>query len=289
MSTRKGGLGRNLDSLIPTPIKLSGIETPIADRGEVDIALIQPNPKQPRTIFDEEALKELSSSIKEIGILQPPVVRRISGGRYELIMGERRLRAAKIAGLSKISVIIRETNDTELLREALVENIHRSNLNSLEEAAAYNQMLTDFGLTHDELASKLGKSRPVITNTLRLLNLPTSVQKRLAAGTLSMGHARALLGLSDPVEIERIATKIINEGLSVRATEELISQSAPTKKKRGGRPGSRHGKFQELEERIENVLDTRVSIKGGASGGKIQIEFADSEDLRRITEVITGK
>ena len=289
MSTRKGGLGRNLDSLIPTPIKLSGVETPIADRGEVDIALIQPNPKQPRTIFDEEALKELSSSIKEIGILQPPVVRRISGGRYELIMGERRLRAAKIAGLSKIPVIIRETNDTELLREALVENIHRSNLNSLEEAAAYNQMLTDFGLTHDELASKLGKSRPVITNTLRLLNLPTSVQKRLAAGTLSMGHARALLGLSDPVEIERIATKIINEGLSVRATEELISQSAPTKKKNGGRPGSRHGKFQELEERIENVLDTRVSIKGGASGGKIQIEFADSEDLRRITEVITGK
>ena len=289
MSTRKGGLGRNLDSLIPTPIKLSGVETPIADRGEVDIALIQPNPKQPRTIFDEEALKELSSSIKEIGILQPPVVRRISGGRYELIMGERRLRAAKIAGLSKIPVIIRETNDTELLREALVENIHRSNLNSLEEAAAYNQMLTDFGLTHDELASKLGKSRPVITNTLRLLNLPTSVQKRLAAGTLSMGHARALLGLSDPVEIERIATKIINEGLSVRATEELISQSAPTKKKSGGRPGSRHTKFQELEERIENVLDTRVSIKGGASGGKIQIEFADSEDLRRITEVITGK
>ena len=289
MSTRKGGLGRNLDSLIPTPIKLSGVETPIADRGEVDIALIQPNPKQPRTIFDEEALKELSSSIKEIGILQPPVVRRISGGRYELIMGERRLRAAKIAGLSKIPVIIRETNDTELLREALVENIHRSNLNSLEEAAAYNQMLTDFGLTHDELASKLGKSRPVITNTLRLLNLPTSVQKRLAAGTLSMGHARALLGLSDPVEIERIATKIINEGLSVRATEELISQSAPIKKKSGGRPGSRHGKFQELEERIENVLDTRVSIKGGASGGKIQIEFADSEDLRRITEVITGK
>ena len=204
MSTRKGGLGRNLDSLIPTPIKLSGVETPIADRGEVDIALIQPNPKQPRTIFDEEALKELSSSIKEIGILQPPVVRRISGGRYELIMGERRLRAAKIAGLSKIPVIIRETNDTELLREALVENIHRSNLNSLEEAAAYNQMLTDFGLTHDELASKLGKSRPVITNTLRLLNLPTSVQKRLAAGTLSMGHARALLGLSDPVEIEKI-------------------------------------------------------------------------------------
>ena len=212
MSTRKGGLGRNLDSLIPTPIKLSGVDTPIADRGDVDIALIQPNPKQPRTIFDEDALKELSASIKEIGILQPPVVRRISGGRYELIMGERRLRAAKIAGLLKIPVIIRETNDTELLREALVENIHRSNLNSLEEAAAYNQMLTDFGLTHDELASKLGKSRPVITNTLRLLNLPTSVQKRLAAGILSMGHARALLGLSDPVEIERIATKIINEG-----------------------------------------------------------------------------
>jgi len=289
MSSRKGGLGRNLDSLIPTPIRLTGVDTPIADRSEVAINLIQPNPKQPRTIFDDDALQELASSIREIGILQPPVVRRIDGGRYELIMGERRLRAAKIAGLTSIPVIIRETNDTELLREALVENIHRSNLNSLEEAAAYNQMLTDFGLTHDELATKLGKSRPVITNTLRLLNLPTSVQKKLAAGTITMGHARALLGLTDLAEIERIATKIIHEGLSVRATEELIALNSSQTKKSVNKKSNRLGKFQELEESIEGALDTRVTIKGGKSGGKIQIEFADSEDLQRIARKITGK
>ena len=225
-TARKGGLGRNLDSLIPTPIKLSGVETPIADRASVPINSIQPNPKQPRTVFDDDSLKELAASIKEIGILQPPVVRRVGVEKYELIMGERRLRAAKIAGLSSIPVIIRDTSDNELLREALIENIHRSNLNSLEEAAAYNQMLTDFGITHDDLASKLGKSRPVITNTLRLLNLPTSVQKRLASGALTAGHARALLGLADPIEMERIAAKIVAEGLSVRATEELISIGA---------------------------------------------------------------
>lgn len=289
MSTRKGGLGRNLDSLIPTPIRMTGVDTPIADRSEISISSIQPNPKQPRSVFDEEALKELASSIREIGILQPPVVRKIGNDRYELIMGERRLRAAKMAGLSTIPVIIRQTNDTELLREALVENIHRSNLNSLEEAAAYNQMLTDFGLTHDELASKLGKSRPVISNTLRLLNLPPSVQKKLAAGTLSMGHARALLGLSDNTEIERIANKIITEGLSVRAVEELIALSGPEQRKSQGKKRSRLGKFQELEESLEGVLDTRVTVKGGNSGGKIEIEFANSEDLQRITRVIQGR
>jgi ParB family chromosome partitioning protein len=287
MSTRKGGLGRNLDSLIPTPIRLTGVDTPIANRSEVSISSIQPNPKQPRTVFDEDALRELAASIKEIGILQPPVVRRIGENRYELIMGERRLRAAKLAGLSTIPVIIRQTNDAELLREALVENIHRSNLNSLEEAAAYNQMLTDFGLTHDELAAKLGKSRPVITNTLRLLNLPTSVQKRLAAGTLSAGHARALLGLTDPEEIERIATKIVTEGLSVRATEELISLGSSQGKNGAGSKKSSLSKYSELEEKIENSLDTRVRIKGGKNGGRIQIEFADGVDLQRITARIT--
>lgn len=286
MSTRKGGLGRNLDSLIPTPIRLTGVDTPIADRSEVSISSIQPNPKQPRTVFDEDALRELAASIKEIGILQPPVVRRIGENRYELIMGERRLRAAKLAGLSTIPVIIRQTNDAELLREALVENIHRSNLNSLEEAAAYNQMLTDFGLTHDELAAKLGKSRPVITNTLRLLNLPTSVQKRLAAGTLSAGHARALLGLTNPEEIERIATKIVTEGLSVRATEELISLGSSQGKSGTGSKKSSLSKYSELEEKIENALDTRVRIKGGKNGGRIQIEFADGADLQRITAQI---
>jgi ParB family transcriptional regulator, chromosome partitioning protein len=288
MSTKKGGLGRNLDALIPTPIKLSGTSVPIADRGEVPLSSITPNPKQPRTIFDSDALNELAASIKEIGILQPPVVRKIGENKYELIMGERRFRAAKLAGLATIPVIIRETNDNELLREALVENIHRSNLNSLEEAAAYNQMLTDFGFTHDELASKLGKSRPVITNTLRLLNLPPSVQKRLAAGTLSAGHARALLGLANPDEMERLANKIINEGLSVRATEELIALgSAGTKvssKKTKPRSAS---KYQELVEKLEDALDTRVHIQSGKSGGKIVIEYADGQDLQRIVGAIS--
>lgn len=283
MTTKRGGLGRNLDSLIPTPIRASGVDAPVAGRLEVDIDSIRPNPKQPRSIFDDEALAELSASIKEIGILQPPVVRKIGENQYELIMGERRLRAAKLAGLRRIPVIIRETSDNELLREALIENIHRSNLNSLEEAAAYNQMLTDFGLTHDELAKRIGKSRPVITNTLRLLNLPPSVQKKLASGAISAGHARALLGLSDPIEIERIANKIVSEGLSVRATEELISLSDGSKKASGKKSGgSSLGKYQELEEKIGDALDTRVKIKGGKNGGKILIEFADSQDLLRI-------
>jgi ParB family chromosome partitioning protein len=288
MSTKKGGLGRNLDALIPTPIKLSGTSVPIADRGEVPLSSITPNPKQPRTIFDSDALNELAASIKEIGILQPPVVRKIGENKYELIMGERRFRAAKLAGLATIPVIIRETNDNELLREALVENIHRSNLNSLEEAAAYNQMLTDFGFTHDELASKLGKSRPVITNTLRLLNLPPSVQKRLAAGTLSAGHARALLGLANPDEMERLANKIINEGLSVRATEELIALgSAGTKVSTKKTKPRSAGKYQEIVEKLEDALDTRVYIQSGKSGGKIVIEYADGQDLQRIVGVIS--
>lgn len=283
MTTKRGGLGRNLDSLIPTPIRASGVDAPVAGKLEVDIDSITPNPKQPRSIFDDSELAELSASIKEIGILQPPVVRKVGENQYELIMGERRLRASKLAGLKRIPVIIRETSDNELLREALIENIHRSNLNSLEEAAAYNQMLSDFGLTHDELAKRLGKSRPVITNTLRLLNLPPSVQKKLASGAISAGHARALLGLSDPNEIERIANKIVNEGLSVRATEELILVSGGGKKSSSKKSGtSSLGKYQELEERIGDALDTRVKIKGGKSGGKIIVEFADNQDLLRI-------
>jgi ParB family chromosome partitioning protein len=286
MAVKRGGLGRNLDSLIPTPIRAPGVETPVAGRLEVDIESIKPNRKQPRSIFNDEELSELAASIREIGILQPPVVRKVGENQYELIMGERRLRAAKLAGLRVIPVIIRETSDNELLREALVENIHRSNLNSLEEAAAYNQMLSDFGFTHDELAKKIGKSRPVITNTLRLLNLPPSVQKKLTSGALSMGHARALLGLTDLQEIERIANKIVAEGLSVRATEELISVG--DSKKSGGKKNlSSLGKYQELEEKIGDALDTRVRIKGGANGGKIQIEFADSEDLLRIAKKLS--
>jgi ParB family chromosome partitioning protein len=207
----------------------------------------------------------------------------VGENQYELIMGERRLRASKLAGLSRIPVIIRETSDNELLREALIENIHRSNLSALEEAAAYNQMLSDFGLTHDELAKRVGKSRPVITNTLRLLNLPPSVQKKLASGAISAGHARALLGLTDPNEIERIANKIVSEGLSVRATEELILVNSGRKKSSSKKSGaSSLGKYQELEEKIGDALDTRVKIKGGSKGGKILIEFADSQDLLRI-------
>lgn len=287
MVTKRGGLGRNLDSLIPTPIRAPGVAQPVAGRLEVSIENVKPNRRQPRSVFDDEALQELAASIREIGILQPPVVRRSGENQYELIMGERRLRAAKLAGLTKIPVIIRETSDNELLREALIENIHRSNLNSLEEAAAYNEMLSDFGLTHDELAKKIGKSRPVISNTLRLLNLPPSVQKKLTSGTLSMGHARALLGLSDPNEIERIANRIVSEGLSVRATEEIIAVGSG--KKSSTKKGSRSslGKFQELEEKIGDALDTRVRIKGGANGGRIQIEFADSQDLLRIAKKLS--
>ena len=288
MSAKKGGLGRNLDSLIPTAIKSTTTNEVVADRLEVALTSITPNPKQPRTIFDSEALHELAASIKEIGILQPPVVRKIAADKYELIMGERRFRAAKLAGLTKIPVIVRETKDNELLREALVENIHRSNLNSLEEAAAYNQMLTDFGFTHDELADKLGKSRPVITNTLRLLNLPPSVQKRLAAGTLSAGHARALLGLANADEMERLADKIINQGLSVRATEELIALGSAGTKVSGKKSKPRSaGKYQELVEKLEDALDTRVTIQSSKTGGKIVIEYADGQDLQRIVGVIS--
>jgi len=233
MSTRKGGLGRGLDSLIPsTPLPQiennSGVV--VADRAEVDINAITPNPKQPRTVFDEDALNELAASIKEVGVMQPPVVRSLGNGRYELIMGERRLRASKLAGLKIIPVIIRETADNELLREALVENIQRSQLNALEEGAAYQNLLNDFGYTHDELATKVGKSRSAVTNTLRLLNLPASVQRRIAAGVLTAGHARALLALTDESEIEKLANKIVAEGLSVRAVEELVALGSKSEK-----------------------------------------------------------
>jgi ParB family chromosome partitioning protein len=285
MSVRKGGLGRNLDSLIPTSIKAVGTETVVADRDEVALSLIDPNPKQPRTVFNEDQLAELTASIKEVGVLQPPVVRK-KGDRYELIMGERRTRAAKLAGLTTIPVIIRQTPDNELLREALLENIHRSELNALEEAAAYNQLLNDFGYTHDQLAAKLGRSRPLISNTLRLLNLPPSVQRRVAAGTLSAGHARALLAITDPQEIERIAQRIINEGLSVRAVEEIISL---TPRASGKKSTSRKGaspEIQELGDRIGDALDTRVKIEMTKKSGRILIDFGSIEDLHRIIKKI---
>ena len=283
---RRGGLGTNLDALIPTSLTVGDKE--VGQQNEVAISAISPNPRQPRTHFDPVALDELIASIKEIGILQPPVVRQTTPGKYELIMGERRFRAAKAAGLKTIPVIIRQTPDNELLREALIENIHRSQLNALEEAAAYSQLLTDFNCTHDELAQKLGRSRPLISNTIRLMNLPTSVQQKLASGVLSAGHARALLALSDAGAIEKLATRIVTEGLSVRATEEIISSGAPKGQsaKKLKQTKSASPELQEIAERIGDALDTRVSIQGSAKKGTIVIEFAGAEDLKRITKAL---
>lgn len=285
---RRGGLGTGLDALIPTSLTVGDKE--VGQQNLVDIKDISPNPRQPRTHFDPVALDELIASIKEIGILQPPVVRQTKPGKYELIMGERRFRAAKAAGLTSIPVIIRQTADNELLREALIENIHRSPLNAIEEAAAYSQLLTDFNCTHDELAAKLGRSRPLISNTIRLMNLPPSVQQKVASGVLSAGHARALLGLSDAASIEKLAARIVSEGLSVRATEEIISSGAPkgqsTKKPKGTKSAS--PELQEIADTIGDALDTRVTIQGSAKKGTIVIEFAGAQDLQRITKAISN-
>ena len=286
---RRGGLGTNLDALIPTSLTVGDKE--VGQQNEVAISAISPNPRQPRTHFDPVALEELIASIKEIGILQPPVVRQTTPGKYELIMGERRFRAAKAAGLKTIPVIIRQTPDSELLREALIENIHRSQLNPLEEGAAYAQLLTDFNCTHDELATKLGRSRPLISNTMRLLNLPLSVQRKVAAGVISAGHARALLGLTDEAEIEKLAGRIVAEGLSVRATEEAVAIHSPKKKSSSGKTtkGAAGGEALAAAELLSDYLDTRVSVQGVGSKGKIVIEFAGREDLQRIVDLIEGK
>lgn len=289
---RRGGLGTNLDALIPTSLTVEGKE--VGQQNEVDIASISPNPRQPRTHFDTAALDELIASIKEIGILQPPVVRQVRPGSYELIMGERRFRAAKAAGLKTIPVIIRQTPDNELLREALIENIHRSQLNALEEAAAYSQLLTDFNCTHDELAIKLGRSRPLISNTIRLMNLPTSVQQKLISGQITAGHARALLGLNNAAglnsatAIEKLATRITTEGLSVRATEQIIAEGSPSKPgaKKPKSTKSSSAELHEIAERIGDVLDTRVTIQGSVQKGTIVIEFAGAEDFKRITKAL---
>jgi ParB family chromosome partitioning protein len=288
MSAKKGGLGTNLDSLIPTSLTIAGNE--VAQQNEVSIDAISPNPRQPRIVFDENALNELIASIKEIGILQPPVVRQTSPGKYELIMGERRFRAAKAAGLKSIPVIIRQTPDNELLREALIENIHRSQLNPLEEGAAYAQLLNDFNCTHDELATKLGRSRPLISNTMRLLNLPPTVQRKVAAGVISAGHARALLGLTDESEIEKLANRIVAEGLSVRATEEAVAINSPKKKSASSKTGkaAASGETLAAAELLSDFLDTRVSVQGVSGKGKIIIEFAGREDLQRIVDLIEG-
>ena len=268
----------------PTPTEIAGLTF-----AELNIRSIEPNPKQPRRVFDEEALAELVHSIKEIGLLQPIVVRPSKTG-YELVAGERRLRASKKAGLKTIPALIRQTADDQMLRDALLENLHRSNLTPLEEASAYQQLLSDFGGTQDELAAKLGRSRPQISNTLRLLNLPPAVQRRVAAGVLSAGHARALLGLKDAAAIEKLANRIVAEGLSVRSVEEIVSldEGATAKTGTAKRPLPKITApgLKDLGDRMSERLDTRVTVQLGRSKGKVIIEFATLEDLRRIVEIV---
>jgi ParB family transcriptional regulator, chromosome partitioning protein len=319
---RKGGLGRGLAALIPTaPIDPAPIDTAVSDTAlpqrpsgerdvptgqitgasyqEVPIGSIVPNPRQPRQVFDDDALAELAHSIKEFGLLQPIVVRLLPAepaigqretSRYELIMGERRWRAAQLASLDRIPAIIRGTADDAMLRDALLENIHRVQLNPLEEAAAYQQLLEDFGVTHEQLASRIGRSRPVITNTIRLLKLPVAVQRRVAVGVLSAGHARALLSLDEPLAQEDLAARIVAEGLSVRATEEAVTlsrtePSKPVPKATGPRPMRAPG-LQHLAESLSDAFDTRVKVELGRRKGRIIVEFGSVDDLERITTLM---
>ena len=260
---------------------------------EIPVGDIHPNRKQPRSVFDEDDMAELVHSVREIGVLQPIVVRTSTeegGEPYELVMGERRWRAVQAAGLETIPAIVRDTTDDDLLRDALLENLHRSQLNPLEEAAAYQQLLEDFGTTHEQLADRIGRSRPQVSNTLRLLKLPPLVQRRVGAGVLSAGHARALLALPDAAAMERLAQKIVAEGMSVRATEEAVtlyqSPAAPAKNNIP-RPGARHERLDYLASSLSDRLDTNVKISLGARKGRVSIEFASVEDLNRIMDVLT--
>ncbi|WP_027644712.1 ParB/RepB/Spo0J family partition protein [Salinispora oceanensis] len=316
----KGGLGRGLGALIPTeaaapsgpaPFVNNPALTPTADLpavstplpaseslspvpgarfAEIPVDAIVPNPKQPRQVFDEDALEELKVSIQEVGFLQPIVVRQLDDEKFELVMGERRWRAAQAVGRSSIPAIVRDTRDDSMLRDALLENIHRANLNPLEEAAAYQQLLDEFGATHEELARRIGRSRPQISNTIRLLNLPAQVQRRVAAGVLSAGHARALLSLDDPEAQERLAHRIVAEGLSVRATEEVValSLSDDTSEKEAPkrRPKPHAPALTDLADRLSDRFDTRVKVDIGRSKGKITIEFGSVDDLERIVDII---
>lgn len=321
-SRRKGGLGRGLASLIPTGPEGDGPATvgprmgaaaadvviggPLPDAAamgavyrEIAPGDIEANPRQPRQVFDEEALSELVHSIREFGLLQPIVVRAVQGvpggPRYQIVMGERRWRAAQEAGLATIPAIVRETGDDNLLRDALLENIHRVQLNPLEEAAAYQQLLDEFGVTHDELAARIGRSRPLITNMIRLLKLPIPVQRRVAAGVLSAGHARALLSLEAGAEAqEELASRIVAEGLSVRATEEAVTlanhetdrgATSPTAPRR--KPIQMPG-LQDVAERLSNAFDTRVTVALGKRKGKIVVEFGSVDDLQRIVDAMTA-
>lgn len=269
---------------------------------ELPLSAIRPNPRQPRTVFDEDALDELAASLAEIGLLQPVVVRPLGhvpvdspsvldkGGQYELVAGERRFRCAQRLGWDTIPAMVRPTDDVDLLRDALLENIHRSALNPLEEAAAYQQLLADFGCTQDELAARVGRSRPQIANTIRLLRLPPAVQRRVAAGVLSQGHARALLALPDAASMEALATRIVAEGLSVRSVEEIVTlgDHPPRVRTRRSRGTSPDGDLQELAADLADRLDTRVQVTMGRARGRVTIEFAGREDLDRILEVLAG-
>ena len=315
-SRKRRGLGRGLASLIPTgpedtnsasmghrmgdaaaDVVLGGAPEQSAVGAvyrEIDPSAIERNPRQPRQVFDEEALAELVHSIREFGLMQPIVVRGMSGqpGRYQLVMGERRWRAAQQAGLATIPAIVRETADDSMLRDALLENIHRAQLNPLEEAAAYQQLLDEFEVTHDELAARIGRSRPLITNMIRLLRLPIAVQRRVAAGVLSAGHARALLALEGGPEVqEELATRIVAEGLSVRATEEAVtlanredpSTPAAPRRKPIHMPG-----LQDVAERLSTAFDTRVTVSLGKRKGKIVVEFGSVDDLQRIVDLMNA-
>ena len=310
------GLGKGLGALIPSQdssVALGAKPEPGplgpamtvsgAQFAEIPIEDVIPNPRQPRMVFDEEALAELVFSIQEIGLLQPIVVRPVSASseatqRYELIAGERRLRACRVAGLAAVPAIIRQTDDEAMLRDALLENLHRANLNPLEEAAAYQQLLEDFGCTQEELAQRIGRSRPQVTNTLRLLRLPTAVQSRVAAGVITAGHARALLGLNEPDAMDAMAGRIVREGLSVRSVEELVllrgEEDKPHASQRKRKPRSQGVAevLGDIASRLSDALDTRVTVAGLRSlrsRGRVIIEVADMEDLRRIADHIDGR
>lgn len=310
---KRTGLGRGIGALIPTtdhserpvdvffpgavkvkPVESAEIpvEAPADDAlaevpgirlVQVDPNSIVPNPRQPRTHFDEDHLSELVHSVREFGVLQPVVVRKNAEGEYELIMGERRTRAAREAGLTEIPAIVRETADENLLRDALLENLHRSELNPLEEASAYQQLLEDFGITQEELATRIGRSRPQISNTIRLLRLPVPVQQRVAAGVLSAGHARAILSVEDPEKMQRLADKVVNEDLSVRATE-AAAKALPAASGSTSKPqaGARRAYLDEVGAKLGDRLNTRVQISLGARKGQVKIEFASIQDLNRI-------
>ncbi|MFD5278283.1 ParB/RepB/Spo0J family partition protein [Pseudarthrobacter sp. NPDC058362] len=287
-----GSTAKDSDDLSGADTGVDLVEVPGVHFAEIPVTDIHPNRKQPRSVFDEDDMAELVHSVREIGVLQPIVVRKSTetgGEPFELVMGERRWRAVQAAGLETIPAIVRETTDDDLLRDALLENLHRSQLNPLEEAAAYQQLLEDFGTTHEQLADRIGRSRPQVSNTLRLLKLPPLVQRRVAAGVLSAGHARALLSLPDAASMEKLAQKIVAEGMSVRATEEAVTlhqDPAKATKNNIPRPGARHERLDYLASSLSDRLDTNVKISLGVRKGKVSIEFASVEDLNRIMDVL---